>query len=316
MNFTRRNFIKITSVSTAGVGIAPELAAKLVSSPNTNKVCVFSKCLQFLNYEELGNTIAKLGFDGVDLTVRKGGHVLPENVKSDLPKAVKALRKAGVDAPMIVTGINDAGHQFTEQILGTASDLGIKYYRMGSYGYDNKLPVFQNLDNFKRKLEQLEKINRKYNINGGYQNHSGPWGFMGGAVWDLHYILKDFAPGYIGVQYDVAHSTVEGGYSWALALKIIEPWINSLAIKDFLWEKGEKRWEATWYPLGEGMVDFKKYADEASALLASKPITIHCEYDLGGAELGKINPTMPTEEIYKYLKKDLQYLRNNILRNE
>lgn len=316
MNFTRRNFIKVTSASTAGIGIAPKLAARLVSSTNTNNVCVFSKCLQFLNYKELGEVIAKLGFDGADLTVRKGGHVFPENVKKDLPKAVKALRKAGVDAPMIVTRINDANDQFTEHILGTAADMGIKYYRMGSYRYDDKLPVFQNLDNFKRKLEQLEKINRKYNIKGGYQNHSGPWGMVGGAVWDLHYILKDFDPEYVGVQYDVAHSTVEGGYSWALALKVIAPWINSLAVKDFNWEKGKKRWESMWCPLGEGMVDFKKYADDASILLATKPITLHAEYELGGAELGKMNPTMPAEKIYNYLKNDLQYLKNNILRNE
>lgn len=316
MNFTRRNFIKVTSVSSAGLGITPKLAGKLLSPTDVNSVCMFSKCLQFLNYEELGETVAKLGFDGTDLTVRKRGHVFPENVKSDLPKAVKALRKAGVDAPMIVTGINDAGHQLTEDILGTASDLGITYYRMGTYGYDEKLSVFQNLDNCKRKLEQLEKINRKYNIKGGYQNHSGPWGMVGGAVWDLHYILKDFDPEYVGVQYDVAHSTVEGGYSWALALKIIEPWINSLAIKDFLWEEGKKRWEMKCVPLGDGMVNFKKYVNDARNLLATKPITIHAEYDLGGAELGKKTPTMPAEKIYKYLKQDLQYLRNNILRNE
>jgi sugar phosphate isomerase/epimerase len=298
------------------MGIAPELAAKLFSSSNAPGVCVFSKCLQFLNYEELGETVARLGFNGADLTVRKGGHIFPENVKTDLPKVVKSLRKAGVDAPMIATDINDASLPLTETVLGTASDAGVGYYRMGYYKYDSKLPVFQNLDNFKWKLEQLEKINRKYNIKGGYQNHSGPWGMMGGAVWDLHYVLKDFSPEYVGVQYDVAHSTVEGGYSWVLALKIIEPWINSLAIKDFLWERGTKRWEMKCVPLGDGMVDFKKYANEARSLLATKPITIHAEYDLGGAELGKSNPTMPAEKIYKYLKNDLQYLRNNILRNE
>ncbi len=95
--------MKATSALIAGIGVAPKLATRLISSPNSNNVCVFSKCLQFLDYEELGEVIAKLGFYGVDLTVRDGSHVLPVNVKKDLPKAVKALRKAGVEAPMIVT---------------------------------------------------------------------------------------------------------------------------------------------------------------------------------------------------------------------
>jgi len=299
----------------AGLGFAPGLTTRLMSSPNPNQVCVFSKCLQFLNYEKLGEVVAKLGFDGADLTVRKGGHVSPENVKKDLPKAVKSLQKAGVGIPSIVTKINDASHHFTEAVLGTASDSGIQYYRMGYFKYDDKLPVFKNLDNCKRNLEKLEKINRKYKIKGGYQNHSGPWGMVGGAVWDLHYIIKDFDPEYIGIQYDIAHSTVEGGYSWELALKIIEPWINSLAIKDFLWEKGEKRWEAKWVPLGDGMVDFKKFTNHAHSLLATKPISIHCEYNLGGAELGGTNPTMLPKDIFKKLAFDLHYFRDTILKS-
>lgn len=310
----RRKFVKTSSASVAGLVITPNLLVPNMEL-ETKPVCIFSKCLQFLSYNELGKVVANLGFDGVDLTVRNGGHVLPENVKTDLPKVVQALKKSNINVPMITTGINDANHQFTEHIIGTAADMGIKYYRMGSLGYNDKLSVFENLNNCKREIEKLERINRKYNIKGGYQNHSGPWGMVGGAVWDLFYVLKDFDQEFIGVQYDIAHATVEGGFSWALALKIIEPWINSLAIKDFLWEEGEKRWEPKWSPLGEGMVDFKKYANEASTLLATKPITIHCEYNLGGAELGKMNPSMPAQEIYKYLKKDLQYLRTNILRN-
>jgi len=254
-----------------------------------------------------------LGFDGVDLTVRKGGHVLPENVRKDLPKAVKALGKSGVKVPMMATGIVDADDPLTEQVLGSAADSGISYYRMGSYHFDQGLSVFENLDIHKRKLEKLEKLNQKYNIRGGYQNHSGPWGMMGGAVWDLHYVLKDFDPEYVGVQYDIAHATAEGGFSWEVALEVISPWINSLAIKDFLWGEREERWRTLWVPVGEGMVNFEKYLDEIESIISSVPITLHFEYDLGGAEHGNINPTMAPEKIYKCLGRDLHYFKNSLL---
>ncbi len=309
MKYTRRNFLKVTSASVAGIGVAPKAAIPGLI-PTTRPISIFSLCLQFLDYDDLGEVIATLGFDGAELIVREGRHVLPGNVKIDLPKAVKALHKAGVDVPMIVTAINDADHQLTEDILGTAADLGIKYYRMGKYYYDDKLTVFENLDNYKRKLEKLELLNRKYNIHGGYQNHSGPWGMVGGAVWDLYYMLKDIDPEYIGIQYDIMHATAEGGYSWALTLKQIAPWIHSLAIKDFVWEKGKKRWQPKYVPLGEGMVDFKKYLKEIEPILSSVPITMHCEYDLGGAEFGNTNPSMPPCEIYKRLVRDLHYFNN------
>lgn len=311
MKIDRRKFVKLSTASVAGISMAPGMAmSPLESSPYP--LCVFSKCLQFLAYRELGEEVAALGFDGVDLTVRPKGLVLPANVKKDLPAAVKAIERSGIKVPMITTSIKDAEDPLTEQILGVAADSGIPYYRMGAFSFDHKLSVFENLDIYKRKLEKLENLNRKLNIRGGYQNHSGPWGMVGGAVWDLHYMLKDINPEYIGIQYDIAHATVEGGFSWEVVLELITPWINSLAIKDFVWEKREDRWRTKWVPLGEGMVNYKKYLKTIDSIISSVPITLHYEYDLGGAELGKANPTMAPEKIYKFLDRDLQYFKNSI----
>ncbi len=278
----------------------------------SNPVCIFSKCLQFLDYDELGEAVAKAGFNSIDLTVRKGGYVEPDNVAKELPKVIKILKRSGINVPMIVTDIKDGNDKFAADVLSVAADLGIQYYRMGYFLYNQDLDIFTDLDNKKFQLESILKLNRKYNLKTGYQNHSGPWGMIGGAIWDLHYILKDFDPEYIGVQYDIAHATVEGGYSWEVGLKIIMPWINSLAVKDFVWEKGKKTWKIKWAPLGEGMVDFKKYSLQVKSLLNTVPITLHYEYDLGGAELGKQKPTMARDEIYKRLANDLRYFENNI----
>lgn len=311
MKIDRRKFVKLSSASVAGISMAPGMTMSPLES-NPYPLCIFSKCLQFLAFPELGKVVAELGFDGVDLTVRSKGHVLPENVKKDLPKAVKALGRSGIKVPMITTSIKDAEDPLTEEILGVAADSGISYYRMGAFNFDHKLSVFENLDIYKRKLEKLENLNRRLNIRGGYQNHSGPWGMVGGAVWDLHYMLKDINPEYIGVQYDIAHATAEGGFSWEVVLELITPWINSLAIKDFVWEKREDRWRTKWVPLGEGMVNYKKYLNTIDPIISTVPITLHYEYDLGGAELGKENPTMPPKKIYELLDRDLRYFKNSI----
>src|SRR5947208_1964149 len=67
---------------------------------------MFSKMLAPYSVPEAGRAIRDLGFEGVDLTVRPGGHVLPEAVTEGLPAAVEALRRQGMDrlAPMIALG--------------------------------------------------------------------------------------------------------------------------------------------------------------------------------------------------------------------
>ena len=146
-------------------------------------------------------------------------------------------------------------------------------------------------------------------FHGGYQNHSGRG--VGGPVWDLYSLLKDRDPQYIGVQYDIRHATVEGAISWPLGLRLLAPWIKTIDIKDYIWEKDEKgSWKLKNVPLGEGMVDFKAFFELYKSFNIEGPVSIHYEYDLGGAEHGRLNPTMPLDEIKVWFKKDLDYLEN------
>jgi L-ribulose-5-phosphate 3-epimerase len=306
----RRDFISKTAIGTAGFTLAGKtLSAMTTSAEKTRQFAVFTKCLQFLKYDELGEVLAWAGFDGADVPVRPGGQVLPESVKSDLPALVKSLKKAKVGVPMITTAITDPADPDLEKILQVASQQGIKYYRMGWIPYDDKKSIPQNLDEMRRSFEQFEKINRKYQIRGEYQNHAGRR--LGGPVWDVYHVLKDIDPQFIGVQYDVRHATVEGGNSWLLGMRLVAPWIGTTDIKDFVWEKDPKgMWRAKTVPLGEGMVDFGTYFREYQKLNITDPVSIHYEYDLGGAEQGSKNPTMPLAEIKKWLKKDLIWLKD------
>jgi len=314
----RRDFIAKSATVVAGVsaglnafGATNVFPSGLSVASTTRPIHIFTKCLQFLNYNEMAALVAKQGFDGADLAVRKGGQVLPENVETDLPKVVNALRKAGVDSKMIVTNINNSEDKFTRPILKSMADLGIKYYRMGYFDYDAGKSMPQNLDEIKRAFEKLEKVNREYGVSGNYQNHSGTR--VGGPVWDLYHLLKDCDPKFIGVQYDIRHAVVEGGESWPLGMKLLAPWIQTTDIKDFIWQKDENgKWKIVNVPLGEGMVDFKKYFELYQPMKIEAPISIHYEYDLGGAEHGDKTTTMSMEKIEAFLKADIIFLKDKL----
>jgi len=308
MKLSRRKFIKTASAASAGAIISPKLFSNpKISKAKTYPICVFTKCLQFLDYPQLGEILANIGFKGAELSVRDGGHVLPKNVKTDLPRAIKTLQQSGISVPMMVTGIIDPEDPLTEIVLGTASEQGVGYYRMGYLSYDPGKSVIENLNTKKKIFDKLETINRKFGINGCYQNHTGT--NVGGPVWDLYWLVKGCDPEYISIQYDIRHAVVEGGTSWPVGMKLLSPWIRTSPIKDFFWKNEDGKWKIKDVPLGEGMVDFEAYFKEYISLGVSGPFTIHYEYDLGGAQNGSKTTTMSIKEISDFMKNDLNWLK-------
>ena len=67
-------------------------------------------------------------------------------MKSDLPPFVKAIRKHGVEVGPITCPITDADSPYAEDIIQTASELGIKRYWWGIFHYDPGKPIMQQLD--------------------------------------------------------------------------------------------------------------------------------------------------------------------------
>jgi sugar phosphate isomerase/epimerase len=278
------------------------------------KVAIFSKHLEFLEGEELARGAKEIGFDGIDLPVRKGGHVEPARVKQDLPGLVETIRKAGLEVPMLTTDIVDADTPYAGDVLGVMKDLGIRRYRWGGFTWRDGQPLAQQIEAFKPRVAKLAELNAKYQASAMYHTHSGA-GLVGASIWDLHEILKGFDPKLVGVNYDVGHATVEGGLGgWIESFRITGEYLRGVAVKDFLWEKdAHGKWQATWTPLGQGMVKFPQFFAMLREARFDGPLQLHFEYPLGGAENGKKKDlTMSREEIFGAMKRDLGTLRGFI----
>ncbi len=274
--------------------------------PGKKSINVFSKNLHWLDYNGMAGVAAELGFDGIDLTVRPEGHVVPERVAEDLPKAVEAMKKAGLNVHMIATAITNADDKFTEPILKTASSLGIGYYRMGWINYDDKKSISDNHGYFKSQMTKITALNKKYQIRGDYQNHSGL--SFGSPVWDLWMILKDLDAEWIGSQFDIMHAQVEGGNTWQLGLKILKSHIKTIDIKDFIWVKADT-WKPQVVPLGQGMVDYTKYLRLLKEYDLTGPFSMHFEYPLGGVEHGAKQISISKQDVMTAMKRDLDLFR-------
>lgn len=273
------------------------------------KVAIFSKHLHFLQGEELAKAAKDIGFDGIDITVRKGGHVEPDRVRQDLPPLVATIRKVGLDVPMITTDIVDADTPCTEDMLKTMADLGIPRYRWmpaGALKYTATEPYAAQLERIRPRIAKLAALNARYKVGAMWHTHSGV-DYVGASFWDIYLLLKDLDPKSVGVNYDVGHATVEGGTGgWINSFRVMGPYLRGIAVKDFYWSKDAKgAWKAQWTPLGEGMVHLPQFFGMVKEAGFAGPLQLHFEYPLGGADGGKKTLGMPREEVFAAMKRDL-----------
>jgi len=288
---------------------APALGADEKAAPKL-KVAVFSKHLRFLEGARLADTVAEIGFDGIDLAVRQGGHVEPENARRDLAPLVAIIRARGLEVPMLTTDIVDTDTPHAADILGAMAELGIAYYRWGGLKYSVGQPIAEQLAAMRPRVAKLAEMNARFHACAMYHTHSGT-DVVGAPIWDLHELLEGFDPNAVGVNYDVGHATVEGGLGgWIDSLRITGRYLKGVAIKDFYWEKSARGdWQPRWTPLGEGMVRFPQFFREIAAAHFSGPLQLHFEYPLGGAEAGRTEIAISRERVVEAMKRDLQRLR-------
>jgi sugar phosphate isomerase/epimerase len=293
-------------LAVAGGALAASAAAP---APNP-KICIFSKHLVWLSVPDASQLAAEIGFDGIDLAVRDGGHVEPGRVVQDLPAAVETIRKAGLEVPMITSGIVTARSQYAAEVLRTMSSLGIRHYRWGGFPLDAHKPIPAQIDEDRGAVRDLAELNRSFGVCAMYHTHSGP-GVLGASIWDLYLVLKDFDPNSVAVNFDVAHATVEGGLGgWRNSASLMAPYMRGIALKDFYWEKSDGVWQPRWCPLGEGMVNFAEYFQFLKTSRFSGPIQLHFEYpEMGGADQGRRSISISRAEFARMARRDLERAR-------
>lgn len=298
---TRRDFYKVAMAAGASTALAAARVAAFPSGPDQIEsdrqspasrtdttgaglsqapIVLFSKHLPDLNWSDLGAAVRAAGFGGVDLTVRPGGHVEPARVNDDLAPAVRAIRDAGSQVPMLTTGLTRADDPAAGPTFTTARAVGVPLLKAGYYRYAFK-DVRAELADATRAFAGLARLAADAGVTIAYHNHSG---YIGAPVWDALQMVEPLDARAAGYYFDIRHAVVEGGDAgWRVATQMVAPRLRMLAAKDFYWDKRQNgRWQIVDCPLGDGMVDWPAFFSEIARTTFSGPISIHLEYETGG----------------------------------
>ncbi len=299
VDISRREFLAATgAVSALGL---PQVGAA-AASPFKGTLCLFSKHLPGMDGRRLGRSLKEVGFGGVDLTVRPGGHVLPERAAEDLPRTVAAIREEGLEVPLITTALLSASDPTARAILETAGKLKIPFFKPGYYQYEFK-DVRKELARYAGELAGLARLAADSGVTLAYHNHAG---MVGAPVWDIVSAIDPLDPAWAGYYFDLRHAVVEGGQAgWRIATNLVLPRLKLLAVKDFYWEKSPTRgWRPLHCPLGEGMVDYKSFLALVAQTTFAGPISVHLEYEMAGA-----TPEAKEAQTLAAARRDLSLLK-------
>jgi sugar phosphate isomerase/epimerase len=286
---SRREFIAraLAASSTAALGGASALPV-LAEEKSSLPIVVFSKVYQTLklNFDDAAAVTAEAGIDGIDCPVRPDGEILPEHVIGELPQYAAALRKRGLQLPLLTTGITSVSSPCAEDILRTAKKLGVQFYRLGFVIRATDASAGKQVREIKAQLKDLTALNKQIGIGAIVQNHS-PAGhsYLGGDLSELLDLVKDFDPAQIGVAFDIGHALVVHGDDWRQHFEKLKSHLKIAYVKDV------KR-PGRWVPFGEGDIAATGYFKLLRELKYNAPVSLHIEFDWTNGGKSKTRPAL------------------------
>lgn len=240
-----------------------------------NDLAIFSKPWKSLPLPELAAHIKSLGFDLIELPVRPGFQVEPENIERDLPAAVKLLDEHGIR----VLNVTAALPFDDERLYSACAEADVKMNRVMFWQRD--LNYWAAEAEARRQLDAALPLCEQYEFQLGIQNHSGR--FVPVNEMGAYHLLKDYDPRYVAAVWDPAHNALEGMDSDA-ALDILAPYLCVVNLKNAYWRRATgpeaeiAEWKIYWTSGAQGRASWAQVISKLKAIGYEGPICFSAEY--------------------------------------
>lgn len=238
---------------------------------------------------DLARHVRRLGFAHIELPVRPGFQVEPQNVAVDLPRASRLLRDLGVEIAS-VAGPTD------EATIAACASAGVPLIRtMAAIGDDGYLASEARAQ---REFDALVPLLARYGVKIGVQNHCDR--YVCHAL-GLRRLIEKYDPAHVAAVWDAAHNALQGEDP-ELAIEIVWPSLGMVNLKNAVWERlpdaGDVPW---WQPLWtagrEGLASWPRVAAELRRRRYGGIVCLTAEYS---AE----------EDVDRLIAEDLAFARS------
>lgn len=259
---------------------------------------LFTKSLRGMSISQMADTAVSLGLDGLDLAVRAGYPVNPDNVASELPAAARELAQRGLSIPLVTTEgkFTDPSAPDAEPTFAACAEVGCPLIKLGYWGYT--FPGYwEQVDAVRRDLAGFAKLGEKHGVKSMVHVHSGRRPAANCAM--AMQLVEGLDPRHVGIFADPGHMALDGEDP-VIGFDMIREYLAAVAVKDCRYVREQKRWRVEWVPLGEGLVDWALVAKTLLDIGFDGPISFHSEYD------------QPLDTILRWTEQDIAFLRTTL----
>jgi len=211
---------------------------------------VFSKPWK-MPLPSLAQHIVSLGFDGIELPVRPGYPVTPENVSTGLPEAVRVFADHGLKIASIAGPTDEA-------TFAACQSAGVPVVRICA-GVRSDETYLTGVARLQSEFGLLVPLLERYGVTLGLQNHYGDHDVCN--AMGLRHLASSFDPRQIGLVWDAGHNGLEGEPP-ETAIDIVWSHLCMVNLKSAFWRRVDEGWEAYWTTGCEGRANWPRVAAE------------------------------------------------------
>ncbi|MBN9189726.1 sugar phosphate isomerase/epimerase [Microbacterium sp.] len=234
---------------------------------------VFTKPWREPHIGALGELVADMGFDAVELPVRPGYQVTPEHVTTALPAAVRELARAGIAVASVASGTDEA-------TFAACAEAGVPFIRImvpiGPDGYTATGAAIR------QTLADLSERAERHGVRVAIQPHYDD--YISDSS-ELAALLRDVDPRFVAAIWDAAHDALarkrpENG------LELLWPWLGIVNLKSAHYERvgdpaspdADPVWEPVFTDARSGMAEWSRAIRYLVAREFTGPICLTAEY--------------------------------------
>jgi sugar phosphate isomerase/epimerase len=211
------------------------------------------------------------GYQGIELRVDAQYHESLEDLQRKGMRIKRTLEQARLKLPILSSYIPLDDHRSIDKLLGCCQTMGVSKARVALPrscqaavvrqaqteaiipSYDARQEPRALLRNVQTTLSRLERKAAAAGVQILLELH---WGTVMSSFSSAYLFTHDLNPDYIAITFDPANMLVEGKEDWEFGIKLIQPHLANVHVKNVRWFAYDTGWFWAWAPLTQGMVNW------------------------------------------------------------
>jgi sugar phosphate isomerase/epimerase len=223
------------------------------------------------SFDDVVEIACASGYQGIELRVDAHYHKSLDDLQREGMRIKRVLEQARLQLPILSSYIPLDDRRSIDKLLNCCQNMGVPKARVVLPrscqaavvrqaqakaiipSYDARQEPRALLGSVQTTLRRLEREAAAAGVQLLLELH---WGTVMSSFSSAYFFTHDLDPDCIAITFDPANMLVEGKEDWEFGIKLIQPHLANVHVKNMRWYANHAGWVWAWAPLTQGMVDW------------------------------------------------------------